>query len=45
MCIRDRVTTVLDTLRNGDTDLAILDMSAACHTPDVIETVSYTHLP
>ena len=31
------VTTVLDTLRNGDTDLAILDMSAACHTPDVIE--------
>ncbi len=31
------VTAVLDTLRNGDTDLAILDMSAACHTPDVIE--------
>ena len=31
------VTTVLDTLRNGDTSLAILDMSAACHTPDVIE--------
>ena len=31
------VTTVLDTLRNGGTDLAILDMSAACHTPDVIE--------
>ena len=31
------VTTVLDTLRNGDTHLAILDMSAACHTPDVIE--------
>ena len=24
-------------LRNGDTSLAILDMSAACHTPDVIE--------
>ena len=31
------VTTVLDTLQNGDTSLAILDMSAACHTPDVIE--------
>ena len=31
------VTTVLDTLHNGSTRLAILDMSAACHTPDVIE--------
>ena len=31
------VTTVLDTLQNGQTHLAILDMSAACHTPDVIE--------
>ena len=31
------VTTVLDTLQNGDTSLAILNMSAACHTPDVIE--------
>ena len=31
------VTTVLDTLCNGDTHLAILDTSAACHTPDVIE--------
>ena len=31
------VTTVLDTLHNGDASLAILDMSAACHTPDVIE--------
>lgn len=31
------VTEVLDVLRNGETDLAILDMSAACHTPDVIE--------
>lgn len=31
------VTTVLDTLKNGKTKLAILDMSAACHTPDVIE--------
>ena len=31
------VTTVLGTLQNGDTSLAILDMSAACHTPDVIE--------
>lgn len=31
------LTTVLDTLKNGDTDIVILDMSAACHTPDVIE--------
>ena len=31
------MTEVLDTLKNGDTDIAILDMSAACHTPDVIE--------
>lgn len=31
------LTTVLDTLKNGDRDIAILDMSAACHTPDVIE--------
>ena len=31
------VTTVLDTLQNGQTNFAILDMSAACHTPDVIE--------
>ena len=39
------VTTVLDTLQNGDTSLAFLPrlinfhsgMSAACHTPDVIE--------
>lgn len=31
------LTTVLDTLKNGETDIAILDMSAACHTPDVIE--------
>lgn len=31
------VTAVLDILRNGEKDLAILDMSAACHTPDVIE--------
>lgn len=30
------VTTVLDTLRNG-MDLAILDTSAACHMPDVLE--------
>lgn len=30
-------TSVLDILQNGDTSLAILDMSAACHTPDVIE--------
>ncbi|MEL7603749.1 MAG: carboxynorspermidine decarboxylase, partial [Bacillota bacterium] len=30
------VTTVLDTLRNG-MDIAILDTSAACHMPDVLE--------
>lgn len=31
------ITRVLDINQNGDTHLAILDMSAACHTPDVIE--------
>ena len=31
------VTRVLDIVQNGDTKIAILDMSAACHTPDVIE--------
>ena len=31
------LTRVLDTLQNKDTSLAILDMSAACHTPDVLE--------
>lgn len=31
------VTRVLDLPVNGETNLAILDMSAACHTPDVIE--------
>lgn len=31
------VTEVLDLPVNGETNLAILDMSAACHTPDVIE--------
>lgn len=31
------VTSVLDLPVNGDTNLAILDMSAACHTPDVLE--------
>lgn len=30
------VTTVLDTLKNG-IDIAILDSSAACHMPDVLE--------
>ncbi|MBQ9764753.1 MAG: carboxynorspermidine decarboxylase [Lachnospiraceae bacterium] len=30
-------TRVLDIVHNHDTDIAILDMSAACHTPDVIE--------
>lgn len=31
------ITEVLDLPVNGGTNLAILDMSAACHTPDVIE--------
>lgn len=31
------VNTVLDLPANGEIKLAILDMSAACHTPDVIE--------
>ncbi len=31
------ITEVLDLPVNGDTNLANLDMSAACHTPDVIE--------
>jgi carboxynorspermidine decarboxylase len=31
------VTEVLDVGKNGKTNLAILDMSAACHTPDVLE--------
>lgn len=31
------VTQVLDIVKNGDYSIAILDMSAACHTPDVIE--------
>ncbi len=31
------ITRVLDVLQNGGTALAILDMSAACHTPDVLE--------
>ena len=30
------VTTVLDTLQNG-MDIAILDTSASCHMPDVLE--------
>jgi len=30
-------TTVLDIVQNGDTQIAILDASAACHMPDVIE--------
>ncbi len=28
---------VLDVLKNGDTQIAVLDASAACHTPDVLE--------
>ena len=31
------VTRVLDVVTNGDTKIAILDASAACHMPDVIE--------
>ena len=31
------VTKVLDTFDNGDTHIAILDTSAACHMPDVVE--------
>lgn len=31
------VTEVLDIVQNGENKIAILDMSAACHTPDVIE--------
>lgn len=31
------VSRVLDVISNGDTDIAILDVSAACHMPDVIE--------
>ncbi|MGM9637255.1 MAG: carboxynorspermidine decarboxylase [Eubacteriales bacterium] len=30
-------TRVLDTFRNGETRIAILDSSAACHMPDVLE--------
>ncbi|MBQ7774604.1 MAG: carboxynorspermidine decarboxylase [Lachnospiraceae bacterium] len=30
-------TSVLDIVHNGASKIAILDMSAACHTPDVIE--------
>ncbi len=30
-------TKVLDIVENSGTNIAILDMSAACHTPDVIE--------
>jgi carboxynorspermidine decarboxylase len=31
------VTRVQDVLQNGDTSIAILDVSAACHMPDVLE--------
>jgi carboxynorspermidine decarboxylase len=31
------VTQVLEIVENGDTKIAILDTSAACHMPDVIE--------
>lgn len=31
------LTRVLDVVKNGDTTVAILDASAACHMPDVLE--------
>lgn len=31
------VTEVMEIIQNGDTSIAILDTSAACHMPDVIE--------
>ena len=31
------VTRVLDVLENGDARIAMLDMSAACHAPDILE--------
>jgi carboxynorspermidine decarboxylase len=31
------VSRVLDVVENGDTPIAILDVSAACHMPDVLE--------
>ena len=31
------MTSVLDVLKNGKTQLAIVDASAACHMPDVLE--------
>ena len=30
-------TRVLDVIQNGETKIAILDSSAACHMPDVLE--------
>ncbi|MBU6234330.1 MAG: carboxynorspermidine decarboxylase [Alphaproteobacteria bacterium] len=32
------VTSVIDVHKNGDTQIAILDSSASCHMPDIIET-------
>ncbi len=34
---RISLTSVLDVLKNGDTQIAIVDASAACHMPDVLE--------
>ena len=31
------VTKVLDTFKNGTYDIAIVDFSAACHMPDILE--------
>ena len=31
------LTRVLDVLKNGKTEIAIIDASAACHMPDVLE--------
>ena len=38
------LTTVLDVLQNGDIRLAILDGSAACHMPDVLEMPYRPHI-
>ncbi len=36
------LTSVLDVLKNGETQIAIVDASAACHMPDVLE-MPYRH--
>ena len=39
------LTRVLDVVKNGDTTVAILDASAACHMPDVIGDYSFDTAP